>query len=262
MQKIAVSKIQKSARPRALNSDAVEKLAQSMNQIGLHTPITVKPAIFFHQGVECSGFEIVTGRHRLEAARMLGWEEIDAMVMDEDIRTCRLWEISENLHRAELTALERSAMVAEWVELTGVKVGQNVQVCSGGRGHREGISEAARQLPVEGKTDDAKRKNVERAIKVASLSPEAQEKAKEVGLDDNRSALLDAAKEDTPEEQVAVLEEKAKKKRIKVEVAAPIKSDDVVKKQVKALMSAWNKANDAARDEFLNRINEEGKSNG
>ena len=28
-------------------------------------------------------------------------------------------EISENLHRAELTALERDKLVAEWVELTG-----------------------------------------------------------------------------------------------------------------------------------------------
>lgn len=28
-------------------------------------------------------------------------------------------EITENLHRAELTAMERSKLVAEWAELTG-----------------------------------------------------------------------------------------------------------------------------------------------
>lgn len=56
------------------------------------------------------------------------------------------------------------------------------------RGRPEsGISHAARQLGIE--ETDAKR-----AVKVASLTPEAQTKAHEVGLDDNRTALLEAAK--------------------------------------------------------------------
>ena len=112
-------------------------------------------------------------------------------------RACRLWEISENLHRAELTALERDKLVAEWVELTGEKVGQVAQVY-GGRGNKEGISEASRQLGL-GHAD------VSRALKVASLSPEAQDVAREVGLDDNRSALLEARKQTTPDAQVEVL---------------------------------------------------------
>lgn len=86
--------------------------------------------------------------------------------------------------RAELTALERSKLVAEWAELTG----ESVASCDGkgGRGKREGVREAARQLGVD--KDD-----VHRSIKVASLSPEAQAVAVEEGLDNNRSALLDAA---------------------------------------------------------------------
>jgi len=101
---------------------------------------------------------------------------------------CRLWEISENLHRAELTALERDKLVAEWVELTGDQSEQSVPIESkreDGKGHRpeSGVRLAARRLPVEGKTDDAKRMNVVRALKVASLSPEAQDEAVEaVGL--------------------------------------------------------------------------------
>lgn len=58
----------------------------------------------------------------------------------------RLWEISENLHRAELTGLERGEMVAERVELTGFKPEQNVPLSGGGRGNKEGISQAARHL--------------------------------------------------------------------------------------------------------------------
>lgn len=83
----------------------------------------------------------------------------------------RMWEISENLHRAELSALERDKLVAEWCQLVGKEVsGQVVQKPQGGR-PQGGVSEASRQLGLE-------RKDVERAVKVASLTPEAQEKAR------------------------------------------------------------------------------------
>jgi hypothetical protein len=36
----------------------------------------------------------------------------------------RLWEIAENLHRAELSTLERSDQIAEWVRLAEEKVAQ------------------------------------------------------------------------------------------------------------------------------------------
>jgi phage replication-related protein YjqB (UPF0714/DUF867 family) len=82
---------------------------------------------------------------------------------------------AENLHRAELTKLERDEHIAEWVKLTGEKLGQVVQVSAkGGRGIEGGISKAARELPVSGDTDEAKRKNVERALKIAGLSDEAK----------------------------------------------------------------------------------------
>jgi len=83
------------------------------------------------------------------------------------------------IHRSELTALERDRLVSEWCELVGDKPAQLAHV-SGGRGNVGGVSEASRQLGLD-------RDDVRRARKVASLSPEAQEKAVELGLDDNRS---------------------------------------------------------------------------
>ena len=106
-------------------------------------------------------------------------------------RGYRLIEISENLHRAELTALERDKLVAEWCELTGEDLNQPESV-SGGRGHKSGQREVSRQLGLS-------QPDVHRALKVASLSPEAQDAAREVGLDDNRSALLEARKQTTAE---------------------------------------------------------------
>jgi hypothetical protein len=52
-----------------------------------------------------------------------------------------MWEISENLHQAELTVLERSQNVAEWVRLAD-KVAQ-VAPLSTGRGNE------ARSPPME-----------------------------------------------------------------------------------------------------------------
>jgi hypothetical protein len=44
-----------------------------------------------------------------------------------------------------------------------------------------------------------------RAVRVAGLSEEAKAAARETGLDDNRTALLAAAKAATPEEQASAL---------------------------------------------------------
>jgi hypothetical protein len=45
--------------------------------------------------------------------------------------------------------------------------------------------------------------DVQRAVKVASISPEAKQAARVAGLDDNRTALLAVAKWATPEAQLA-----------------------------------------------------------
>ena len=57
----------------------------------------------------------------------------------------RLWEISENLDRAELSALERAEQIAEWVRLTegrraeervSVQIAQKVKLEARGRDQR------------------------------------------------------------------------------------------------------------------------------
>lgn len=168
----------------------------SIERAGLQSP----PAVRILDKMVIDGEEegsvpvLVYGHHRLEAAKRLGWRWIICLVLDVDDVDAELAEISENLHRAELTALERDEQLARWIELTTVKSeipdgdAKPVQVAhvSGGRGNKGGISAASRELGIE-------RTDAVRAVKVASLSPEAKAAAKEAGLDDNRSALLEAA---------------------------------------------------------------------
>lgn len=82
-------------------------------------------------------------------------------------------EISENLHRAELTVLQRSEQVAKWVELAG-RVSAQVGKKSPGR-PESGQRKAARELNL-GKDE------VHRATKIASLPEEAKEAAKDAHL--------------------------------------------------------------------------------
>ncbi|MFZ0550744.1 MAG: ParB N-terminal domain-containing protein [Steroidobacteraceae bacterium] len=196
-------------RLRKLDESRVDALAKSMEALGLQTPITVW--VPNDQDVH-----LIAGAHRLAAAIKLGWEKIDAFCMDLDETDRKLWEISENLHRAELTALERDQHVAEWIRLTeGKKLAQVAPVSAkakGGRGRREGIREAARELGID---RDAAR----RAVKVDSLTPEAKQVARDVGLDDNRRALLKAA-EASSEKQPEVLKEIAEQKTRKQPSAA------------------------------------------
>lgn len=188
---------------RAVQDGAVAVLAESMERVGQIVPITVNldyraenPDEVIPAGA--TKYYVISGRHRVAAAGKLGWETIECFVdYDADEVQAELWEIAENLHRAELTALERSEQIARWVALTDQSILSQVATKPGAGRPVGGVRAAARELGVD--KDDA-----HRAVKVASLSDEAKEAAKEAGLDDNRSALLQAAKAE-PERQAAVL---------------------------------------------------------
>ncbi|MCK1279476.1 ParB N-terminal domain-containing protein [Bradyrhizobium sp. 61] len=203
---------------RALNEETVVSLMKSIEAIGLQSPPAVRLVTMMLEGEEQDNVPVlVYGHHRIEAAKRLGWKWIECLVLDLDDIAAELTEISENLHRAELTVLQRDEQIARWIELTTVKPeissddakpAQVAQV-SGGRGNKGGISEASRELGIE-------RTDAIRATKVAALSPEAKAAATDAGLDDNRSALLEAAKETEPEKQVAVIRDwKQEAKRLK-----------------------------------------------
>jgi hypothetical protein len=97
----------------------------------------------------------------------------------------RLWEIAENLHRAELTKLERDEQIAEWIKITERRIIANCD--SSKPGPKSAVNAASEELGVD--KDDA-----HRAVQVSKLSEEAKEVARETKLDNVRSVLLDAAK--------------------------------------------------------------------
>lgn len=113
------SDIEIGERHRALSTDAVERLAASMADIGLRHPITVRVAdMMVLDGQEVEGVPVlVAGAHRLAAAKKLGWAEIDCIEVEDDPIAAELWELSENLHRLDLTKDQRDEHIRRYAEL-------------------------------------------------------------------------------------------------------------------------------------------------
>lgn len=102
MTRIPIDCIRVAAHRRPLRD--VKALADSMEEIGLLNPITVRR--------DGPGYVLVAGLHRLEAAKALDWLEIEAVVVDLTDLEAELAEIDENLIRHDLTVLERSEQLA------------------------------------------------------------------------------------------------------------------------------------------------------
>jgi ParB family chromosome partitioning protein len=95
-----------SERLRRLRPEVVDELAESMRVNGLINPITLRP----HPG---TGFILVAGRHRYEAAKKLKWPSIWAHILEGvDAAQAEIVEIDENLIRAELSPAETAMHLA------------------------------------------------------------------------------------------------------------------------------------------------------
>jgi hypothetical protein len=160
--KIPIADIKVGTRLRALDQEVVKLLAVSMAVGGLKAPITVRRT--------AEGYELIAGWHRLEAARVLEWQEISAITVVGSERQARLWEIDENLCRSELTPLERAEHIKERVRLVGEKVAQ-AGPPSGLQPQEQGIRKTARDL-------DVSRSQVQRDLKIASGSKRSRPRSR------------------------------------------------------------------------------------
>src|ERR1700733_14586267 len=133
------------ANARPTNATDVGALVRSIRTIGLQVPLTV---------IERDGrYVLIAGRHRLEALRVIGEERVPARVVDFDDIEARLWTISENLHRTELSAVHRSEQIAEFARLVkerqeGAQLGEKVPPTA-----HEGVSAQVAQKPQGGRPE-------------------------------------------------------------------------------------------------------------
>ena len=207
LKSIPIAQIKIVGSRRTLDEETVRILSLSIEQSGLRIPISVIAAT---PGGQI--YYLVTGAHRLEASKRSGRSTIDAFVMKEGHVAASRWRIEENLLRRDLNVLNTAEATAKWVRLAEADFGHLVQKPSGGR-PEGGVARAARQLPIAGKSEEARRKTVERAIRIDKISAEAKTAAINAGFADNQHALLDIAKQPTPEAQVEKVREKVVRKQ-------------------------------------------------
>jgi ParB family chromosome partitioning protein len=165
---IPISKLSPNPNQRPIQRRALNTLANSMDVDGLFSPIGVLR--------KASGYEVVYGGHRLEAAKMLEWEEIEAVIIAPEASPAA--GASENLHRADATVLERAVDLKRYAAHHLPKL----EVRGGNQPNDRGISKIARKLGFSTRT-------VGRAFKIAKLEPSVQTMVQEQNLDDNAAFL-------------------------------------------------------------------------
>jgi len=203
-----------------LDEDAVTRLQDSISKFGLMTPISVR----WVDGDGGQDIALVAGRHRLEACRRLDMDFVDCLVLKGDDDDARLWEIAENLHRADLSVQERADHIAEWVRLTEQK--NKSAACADivkGRGQpKGGINDAVRELGID-------RTEAQRAVKIAGISDEAKLAANDAGLNTQKDRLeIASAPADKQLDAVAHLKQRASDRKLLNSAADRVVTGDAI----------------------------------
>ena len=100
-------------QPRTdFDEEALEELAESIRQLGLIQPITVK-----HSGDK---YIIISGERRWRAAERAGLESLPAYIREVDDTTLHAMALVENIQREDLNAIEISLGMQRLIEECGL----------------------------------------------------------------------------------------------------------------------------------------------
>lgn len=188
-QAVPLARIDLGSGRRALSRPAVKSLAASIAEVGLLAPISV------HQVGDA--FELIAGRHRVEAVRSLGWVDIDAILVDLDAVDREIAEIDENLVRHSLTAADECRQTARRKELYLLK---HPETKSGGAPGRAGGGKAKNATSASFATDTAQttgrsRRTVEVDAQIGqSIPDDVFEAIKDTPLAESKKDLLAMAR--------------------------------------------------------------------
>lgn len=183
---ISISRIEIKRGRRPVNKERVAQIAESITTVGLLHPISVNKQ-----------YQLVTGRHRLEAFKTLGKKTIPAITTEKGLKA-DLAEIDENLIRQELSVLERAECLKKRKDI--YEIMYPVPAKGGpGRGHKE----KERNHFVSFTTDTAgkissSRRTIEHEVQIANnIPPDLKKTILKTDLADNKVELLQLARLDT-----------------------------------------------------------------
>lgn len=206
--------------------EAQRRLQQQMQATATSTTAMQQPLPAANKGK--TPLTLVAGGHRLRGGTINGWEEIDAIVVSADAVEAQLLELSENLYRNELSALDRAMFVLKFRELWEEKHGKIDP--KGGRPSKQGTEcpvifvsgrELSKQVQERLGFGETTYKKVTRIGQ--NLHPDLRALIRGTGAEDDQSLLLKLAKKG-PSEQAGIVRELRDGKNLKA-VLAGVKAD-------------------------------------
>lgn len=90
----------------------LEELASSITQVGILQPIIVRP--------DGTGYEIIAGERRYQAACKAGMKTVPVIIKDIDEITSLELALIENIQRSNLNTIEEARAYRELIERTGI----------------------------------------------------------------------------------------------------------------------------------------------
>ena len=169
---LPISQVESCAgQPRKqFDPDALADLADSIREHGIIQPLTVRK-------LQSGYYQIIAGERRWRAARMVGLDQVPAIVIEADDRKAMELAMIENLQREDLNPIEEAEgyrQLMEQYNLTQEETAQRV-----GKS-RSVVANALRLLnlcpPVRAMVEDGRLSNGH-ARTILPLSPALQEKA-------------------------------------------------------------------------------------
>ena len=258
---------------RPLDMGWVEALAALMKRDGQERPIEIYP--------KGAGYGVTAGRHRLAAARLLGWKTIDADIMDANALDRRGREVSENLFRLGLSPLDRAAFVAEQIAIERARAGVKADASA------QSVAATARWSDrIKAEADDASAKiahaygfSDEVAEKVGlsrraiyldlelhrGLKPDVVEAIRTLPVASNASQLRALAKMQEEDQRLVaglIVEGTAKGVSDAVATLKQKPQPDAGKKAWSAIVSNWTRLAASARKEMFRHLAETGLPKG
>lgn len=250
-------------RLRSVSEAGVESLLASIAEIGV-----MKDAIHVRKKKD-GKLWLIAGGHRLEAARRLGWDEIEAKVWtDVTDDWARLMEIDDNLAGAEMNPLDTAWFLAtRKIVYERLHPETKADAFKGNRHTGSLASDIVSFARATAEKFGVSKRHVERMIAAGSrLGPDELRRLRRAPRQVTLKDLGEIAKIGEPTEKYAVVEflelgvaktaaEARRMHKTRDGQAMPVK--DPVEDAFKALMNAWSRAPMAARRRFVHEVSDD-----
>jgi ParB/RepB/Spo0J family partition protein len=217
---VGIDNIDIGFRLRDVDQAKVDAIKASIGEIGLRTPITVRP-------LPNGKFGLVAGAHRLTAVQQTGGLSIECIVSDSDDVDAELWEIDENLCRADLSPTDKAIFTHRRKDLYLQKHPETAHgVNQHSRSRQVGDSSepepkrfTTATAEATGQSERAVQRDAERGERI---SEQALRRIRGTGLD--TGVTLDKLKRLSPEQQMVFVEAALDERKRKLAEAKEIRT--------------------------------------